>query len=273
MTGDYYRIAAGDLGRGAKIPVDKFGDSSEVYWELALEMVEGIRRNNAAGKPTVYIVPVGPVGQYPAFVRMVNSGGVSLRDCWFINMDEYLAADGACIDEKHFLSFRGFMDREVYGRIRPELVMPEAQRLFPDPASSGRIGEVIERLGGVDAVFGGVGLNGHIAFNEASELLSVEEFSALPTRVVDIAPATFYANAIGSLNGDLENMPRRAVTVGMKEILGGAKIRLGLFRNWHRAVVRRAAYGVCSPAFPVSLLQSHPDARLLVNAEAAGAPY
>ena len=91
---DYYHISAQELGKGAKLPILKLGDSGEVFYEMAAEMCAAIRTNNAAGKPTVFICPVGPVGQYPIFVRLVNREQLSLRNCWFINMDEYLTDDG-----------------------------------------------------------------------------------------------------------------------------------------------------------------------------------
>ena len=86
---DYYHISAQELGKGAKLPILKLGDSGEVFYEMAAEMCAAIRANNAAGKPTVFICPVGPVGQYPIFVRLVNREQLSLKNCWFINMDEY----------------------------------------------------------------------------------------------------------------------------------------------------------------------------------------
>ena len=63
------------------------------------------------------------------------------------------------------------------------------------------------------------------------------------------------------------------VTIGMKEILGARKLRLGVFRDWHRAVCRRAAYGEVTAAFPATLAQNHPDALLYVNANAAQTAY
>ncbi|EJX00391.1 glucosamine-6-phosphate isomerase/6-phosphogluconolactonase family protein, partial [gut metagenome] len=132
----YYQISAQDLGKEAKIPLVKLGDSGEVFYEMALEMVQTIRQHNAEGKKTVFICPVGPVGQYPIFVRLVNQERLSLRNCWFINMDEYLNDDETYIEESSKLSFHGFMNRTVYSQIDPELVMPPEQRIFPDPKDS-----------------------------------------------------------------------------------------------------------------------------------------
>ena len=270
---DYYHISAQELGKGAKLPILKLGDSGEVFYEMAAEMCAAIRANNAAGKPTVFICPVGPVGQYPIFVRLVNREQLSLRNCWFINMDEYLTDDGQWIAEENPLSFRGFMAREVYGKIAPELLMPEEQRVFPDPNDLGRIPALIEELGGVDIAFGGIGITGHLAFNEPQPELTAEQFAQLPTRVLDIHPETRATNCVGDLGGALEDMPRKCVTIGMKEILGARKLRLGVFRDWQRAVCRRAAYGEVTAAFPATLAQNHPDALLYVNANAAQTAY
>ena len=150
MNMNYYQISAEELGKNAKVPLLKLGDSGEVFYEIALEMVNEIEKNNAVGRRTVFICPVGPVGQYPIFVRLVNERRLSLKNCWFINMDEYLTDDGEWIDESSALSFHGFMNRTVYSRIDPELVMPENQRIFPDPHDPDHIAKVIDELGGVD---------------------------------------------------------------------------------------------------------------------------
>ena len=151
------------------------------------------------------------------------------------------------------------MEREVYTKIDKDLVMPKEQRIFPAPHDTEHMMQVIEELGGVDICFGGIGLNGHIAFNEADTSKSPEEFRALRTRVLPVSRETQAANAIGDFNGALEDMPNYCVSIGMAEILKAKKIRLGCFRSWHRAVVRRAAYGEPSGDFPVTLLQEHSD--------------
>lgn len=270
---DYYHIPADDLGHDARLPLKVLGSSGEVFYEMALDMVHQIEHNNAAGRHTVLICPVGPVGQYPIFVRLVNERSLSLRDCWFVNMDEYLTDDGEWIGESNPLSFRGFMAREVYGRIRPELLMAPDQRVFPDPHDTGRMERLIDGLGGVDLCLGGIGITGHLAFNEPDETLTNEQFAHLPTRVIDIRPETRATNCVGDLGGALEDMPRRAITLGMCDILGARKLRLGVFRDWHRGVVRRAAYGRPTSGFPATLAQSHPDAMVYVNDVAARAAY
>ena len=263
---EYYTYTKEELlNKGAKLPVIVMEDNAAVFQSMAEEMTEEIKKNNAAGKKTVFICPVGPVGQYPYFVEMVNKEKISLKNVWFINMDEYLDDDKKWVPETHPLSFRGFMNRTVYSQIDPELVMPEEQRVFPDPENVEYIPQLIEKLGGVDICFGGIGINGHVAFNEADASLSNEEFLAQKTRVLDITKETRTANAIGDFNGALEDMPKYCVTIGIYEIAHARKIRLGCFRNWHRAVVRRTAYGEDTSDFPVSLLTNHQDINLKIT--------
>lgn len=262
MRHEYYGYNKEQLLAGPKMKLICMEDNAAVFRQMAEQMVEEIRANQEKNRHTVFICPVGPVGQYPYFVDMVNEQGLSLKNVWFINMDEYLDDDRKWIPMDHPLSFRGFMERVVYSKIRPELVMPPEQRIFPDPEDVERVPRLIEELGGVDIAFGGIGINGHVAFNEADGSMSAEEFLAQKTRVLKISPETRAANAIGDFGGALEDMPKYCVTVGIHEIAHAKKIRLGCFRNWHRAVVRRAGYGETTADFPVSLLREHEDITL-----------
>lgn len=268
---DYYMISKDDLGKNSKVPLKCLGDSETVFCEMAREMAQAVKENNAKGKPSVFIVPVGPVGQYPHFVRMVNEERISLKNCWFFNMDEYLLDEKTKISQDDPLSFIGFMEKQVYGRIDPELTIPPQQRIYPDPADPARGDKLLESLGGAEYCFGGIGINGHLAFNEPQPDASEEAFLNLPTRVLAISTETRTANAIGDLGGAIEDMPPYCISIGFHQIYTARKIRLGVFRDWHRAVVRRAAYGEVTPAFPASFLQRHPDALIYVNDNAAQA--
>ena len=259
MRHDYYGYSKEELTKSPKIELIPMEDGETVFKSMAEEMVEEIVKNNSVGKHTAFICPVGPIGQYKYFVEAVNSRKISLKNVWFINMDEYLTDEKEWISKDDPLSFRGFMYSEVYDRIDKDLVMPESQRVFPDPKNLSYIPELIKELGGVDICFGGIGINGHVAFNEPEEELSEEEFRKLQTRVLQIKPETRAINAVGALNGAIEDMPKYCITIGFKEISESKKIRLGCFRDWHRAVVRRAAYGERTAEFPVSFLQTHKD--------------
>lgn len=265
MHHDYYDYTKEQLLSSPKIPMEVMEDKPTVFKAIAREMADEIKMRNEKGEKTVFICPVGPIGQYPYFVDIVNTERISLKNCWFINMDEYLDDDKQWIPMEHPLSFRGFMNRTVYTKIDPELNVPEDHRVFPDPNNITYIPELIEKLGGVDVCFGGIGINGHLAFNEADASLTTEEFKQLKTRVLPITRETRTANAIGDYGGRLEDMPSWCVTIGFNEIFNARKIRLGIFRDWHRAVARRAGYGEKTADFPVSILAEHPDALIRMS--------
>lgn len=267
MYQEYYGYTKDQLKEG-KIPSKLYNSSAEVFEEMANVMINKIVENNKNDKNTVFIVPVGPVGQYPFFVKTVLEKNISLKKCWFINMDEYLDDNNQYIAKDDRLSFRGFMDRELYSLLPEEINIPTGQRLFPDPNNPDNLQNVIESLGGVDIAFGGIGINGHVAFNEPSSL-SIDEFLSLNTRALKISEETRVANSIGDLHGNIEDMPKMAVTIGMRQIFNAKKIYLGVFRDWHRAVVRRTLFSAPDSSFPVSLLQKHKDITILINDIAA----
>ena len=92
-------------------------------------------------------------------------------------------------------------------KIDEKLNIPKDQRVFPDPPRyRSSFTGLSKRWGKVDVCYGGVGITGHIAFNEP-ESVSIEEFSTRSTRVLDICPETRVINSVGDLHGALEMMP------------------------------------------------------------------
>ena len=153
--------------------------------------------------------------------------------------------------------------------------MPRENRFFPEPGKEGEIQEAIDRLGGVDVSFGGVGINGHIAFNEPPELeeeITDQAFAALGTRTLSLTRETRTINAVTAANGYIDYIPRRCVTVGMREILAARKVRFYMNRTWQRGVVRKIALGPVTRFAPASFFQVHPDASLTIAAYVAEPP-
>ncbi|HEY1379234.1 MAG TPA: glucosamine-6-phosphate isomerase [Gemmataceae bacterium] len=267
---DYLAIPPEALGRGQPVRVCVVGDAAAVAHGMADAMLAAFR----AKPDATVIVPVGPVDQFPILAEMVNAERLSLRAAVVVNMDEYLTDEGAWLPTGHPLSFRGFMARQFYDRLDPALAPPPEHRVFPDPHDPAAVGRLIARRGGADACFGGVGINGHVAFNEPPEpgaALTVEQFAALPARVLDLARETRTINAV-TVGGDIAAIPRRCVTVGMREILAARALRFYCNRPWHAGVVRRLLHGPVTPACPASLLRTHADAELAVADYVAAAP-
>ncbi|MCA9079783.1 MAG: glucosamine-6-phosphate isomerase, partial [Planctomycetaceae bacterium] len=166
---EYLNIPQSQLGEGLPVRVDVVADQAAVARQMAECMLAEIRSALESRRRAVVIIPVGPVDQYPLLARLINQERLSLQHVLLINMDEYLTDAGDWIDAAHPLSFRGYMQRAFYELIAPELQPPVEQRVFPDPRQLEAISRWIADWGGVDTCFGGIGINGHIAFNEPPE--------------------------------------------------------------------------------------------------------
>lgn len=274
MFPDYLSVTADQLGSDSPVSVVIDGDKASLARHMAAAILEEFRVGQARGNGATLILPVGPVDQFPILAEMVNEANLDIRDAVIINMDEYLTDDDQWIPADHPLSFRGFMDRLFYSRLKPELAPLEANRIFPDPADCDAVGRLIEARGGVDACFGGIGINGHMAFNEPpepGETMGDDAFAALPTRNLSLSRETRTINSV-TVGGETAVIPHRAVTVGMKEILEAKRCRFYCNRPWQSAVVRRVLHGPLTPACPASFLRTHPDANLTVTDYVAEPP-
>lgn len=263
----YEEITKEQLGIGSPIGLEIVGTEDDVYDHMAQDMYERIVANNAAGKNTVFIVPVGPIGQYRRLAGMCNANSLNLKNVWFFNMDEYLDDNDVPIPMSHPLSFEGFMYREFYDVMDDALNIPKAQRIFPRPGNEDELMPLIESLGGVDTSYGGIGINGHIAFNEPTEdgiPMDNETFKNQTTRILSLTRETRTINAVTAANGFIDYIPKRCITIGMKEILCAKRIRFYMNRTWQKGIVRKILHGPVTYKVPASFFQEHPDARLII---------
>jgi len=269
MYTDPLKIPKASLGKGSTIPLEILPDAETLTRRFADDLHQEFMSAKRRGRGTVvFIIPVGPVGQYDLWAERCNREGVSLRDLVLINMDEYLTPNGRdLIPTSDPLSFRRHMADHFYERLDPALAPPADQRVFPHPSDPSAVPRLIERLGGCDACFGGVGITGHVAFNdppEPGETVSLEALRSLTTRVVRLSRETRLINSVTTSRGNIDRIPAYAVTVGMREILGSRKVRIYMNRVWQSAILRKILHGPVTPAVPASLLQGHPDVRFVV---------
>ena len=257
------------------LPVEIVETDTDLYYHIALTLYFRIERNNAEERDSVFILPVGPVYQYRRLVWLCRQRPLDLSRLHCFFMDEYLDEQGKRIPPDHPLSFRGFIQREFVKPMPGEMKLNAGQVLFPDPDDPAGYDERLALLGGAGICIAGVGINGHLAFNEAPEpgqKISNEQFKALPTRVIPLSRETITINSNTSLRGAFERIPKRAVTVGFKQIFDSQRILVYLNRPWQSAVVRKLLFGEITARFPASLLRDHPDVRLVMTREVAGKP-
>lgn len=263
---DTYKCTPEEFSKNSKIPFRVMEKEEDMYQEIARLMADTIKANGE--EKTVIICPVGPIMQYPVFVDIVNKERISLKNCWFINMDEYLTDDDEVIDYDNRLSFHAIMDKMLYSKIDSELIIPENQRIFPEPGREAEIDKLISILGKVDLCLTGVGINGHIAFNEPPEKtdnITDEEYKNTGTRRLDISRETIVNNGLHKIRGALDIFPRRCITLGMKQLLSAKVIKVYLYCDWQWGIARKIALEPASRFMPVSFLQEHSNSEMVVT--------
>jgi len=268
-----YSIDQLKASTGARIAVVE--SDVDLYYHMALSMYYLIERNNALGRATTCILPVGPVFQYRRFITLLQHKPLDLSRVHFFFMDEYLVdqSDDAIAVENP-LSFRGFIIRELIQPMPEEMGLNIDQLHFPNPHDPQAYDRLIEDLGGLQLCHAGIGIVGHLAFNEPqpANTISVEDFKQLPTRILELTPQTITINSHTALQGAYEEIPKRAVTVGMKQILGAETLRLYCNRPWQASVLRKALMLSPTPEFPVTCAQGHPDVTFTITPVVAACP-
>jgi len=247
-------------------------DVDSLHQHFAEAIADEIKANNARGRMTRLILPVGPVGQYPILADMVNAERISLKNCWFFMMDEHCDDNGVALPPDHPLSFRHTFGEAFSRRVRRNLTIPARQLLFPDHLNVQTLKDKIESVGGIDTCYGGIGIHGHVAYNEPEPNVRDSH-----PRMVYLNDFTRTINAIrAEIGGNLEGYPRKSFTLGMREILGARRIRLycrsGIALDWANTVLRFALFGQPGDDYPVTHIRGHKDYVIVTDEHTARKP-
>jgi glucosamine-6-phosphate deaminase len=221
---------------------------------------------------TKLILPVGPL-DYQAFAELCNRERVNCESLVIFSMDEYADANGNAIPVEHPLSFRAFYQKNLLDRLDSKYKLPPDQLILPDPANLDLVCQKLEQYRPIDVCYGGFGINGHFAFNSPPlEETDVETFQNTTVRMVQPREGDVVQMAMGGTAGNLEIIPPKAATLGMKELLAAEHIHLLFMRSWHAGVLRRGLFGPVTPSFPGSLVQLHQNVTVSVTEVAAQLP-
>lgn len=222
--------------------------------QRAADLVADLVRSKPA---SVLGLPTGstPEGFYAALCR----SKVSFREVQTFNLDEYVG-----LPREHAQSYYSFMKQHLYDHVDLPLTRAHIPNgMAPDlEAECRRYEETLRAAGGLDVVLLGIGLNGHIGFNEPGAAWDA------PTHPVALAPATREANA--RFFGSLEAVPTQALTMGIGTILRAKRILLLASGGSKAEILKRTVEGALSLAVPATALQSHPNVTVLVDRAAAG---
>jgi glucosamine-6-phosphate deaminase len=250
-------------------------DAAELNRVIAREAVDAIREAGEKNRPVRMILPVGPL-DYRVWADLCNKDQISCEPLVGLSMDEYVDPETARrIARTNPLSFQRFIAQSLVEPLDPAL-RPNPENLrFPDPLHPQRTTEMVEAWGGVDICYGGMGITGHFAFNdppEPGETLTDDEVRNSRTRTLTVSRESTTQMCMGGTNGNWSILPRRAVTLGMYELLLSRRIHLTFMRSWHAGVLRRALFGPVGKECPGSFVQDHPNVSVTLTRTASQLP-
>ncbi len=244
-----------------KIPVKIFPSSGKGSIYVAQEIARLIREKQAKNEPCILGMATGstPIKLYRELVRMHREEGLSFQNVITFNLDEYYP-----IEKEAFQSYWSFMHRHLFDHIDinpANIHLPNGT--WPKEQIKKYCAEYeieLERTGGIDLQILGIGLNGHIGFNEPGSSI----FSK--TRLVNLDNTTRIANTYEFQN--ISKVPRLALTMGISTILKAKRI---LLMGWGQKaeVIARSVEGNVTEQIPASILQQHGDCTFVVDELAA----
>ena len=201
------------------------------------------------GKPFVLGLPTGssPLGMYKALIELNKAGKVSFRNVVTFNMDEYVN-----LPEEHPESYHSFMWNNFFSHIdiRKENVNILNGNADDLAAECARYEERIKNIGGIHLFLGGIGPDGHIAFNEPGSSLTSR------TRKKELTTDTIIANS-RFFDNDVNKVPKLALTVGVGTVMAAREVMI-LCNGHHKARALQAAIeGPVCQAWTISALQTH----------------
>lgn len=213
-----------------------------------------------AEKPFVLGLPTGssPLSMYKELIRLYEKGRVSFAHVVTFNMDEYVG-----LPENHPESYRSFMWSNFFDHIDIQKEHVHILNGNADDLEAECIAyeDAIKAVGGIDLFLGGIGPDGHIAFNEpGSSLASRTRIKTLTTDTV-IANSRFFDN-------DVDKVPKTALTVGVGTVMDAKEVLI-LVNGHHKArALRHAVEEPINHIWTISALQMHPRGIIVCDYDA-----
>jgi glucosamine-6-phosphate deaminase len=259
-----------------RVPFRLVEDSAQMGELMARELVEEIEQANLRGEELRAVIPCGPSSWYAPFTRLVNSRRVTLERLVVYHMDECLDWQGRELPRGHPYSFRGFMERHFYDPVRPELAVPQENRCWLSPSTMEKVRDAIQARP-PQLTFGGWGQDGHVAYNQGRRhpysAVTLEELATSSIRIQENNWDTMLALAQRTFGTAWQFVPPMSVTLGMKECLSAARVRLFSDTGaWKQTALRVALFSPPTVEYPITLLQRHADALITATVDTARHP-
>lgn len=214
----------------------------------------------AIDRPFVLGLPTGssPIGMYRELAAMNKAAKVSFEHVITFNMDEYVG-----LPQEHSESYHSFMWRNFFGHIDiPKRNVNILDGNAPDLAAECAEYEArIRQVGGIHLFVGGIGADGHIAFNEPGSSLTSR------TRVVRLTPDTRVANA-RFFDNDPKKVPESALSVGVGTVMDAQEVLIIVNGSNKARALRHAIEEGVNHMWTISALQMHPNGVIVCDEDA-----
>lgn len=285
------RLDTEELRRWCRIPTDELVGHPESRIDLRLYdeaaqamravgemMVDEVVANNAAGRPTRWVLPAGPMEQYDTFIDRINAGRISLRGLHVFHMDDFLDWEGRPLPLDHPYSLEGIMRTDFYARIEPELLPPDEQVHWPRIDDIDGLDRAVEAAGGIDTVWGGMGYTGLVAFCEAPRspwyTITVDEYRRSKTRIVVLNDDTVIALSERDEGGLSHVVPPMALTIGFKAMMNTKRVVLfSTTGQWKRTAIRVLMFSEPTVEYPATLFTGVvPEVTMVTDRNTAARP-
>ena len=213
-------------------------------------------------KPFVLGLATGstPIETYAELIRMYKAGEISFKNVVTFNMDEYVGLPVEHPESYHSFMYKYLFDHIDIPRENIHILDGNAKDL---QAECDAYEKAIAAAGGVDLFLGGVGEDGHLAFNEP--------FSSLQsrTRVMTLTYDTLLVNS-RFFDNDINQVPKQAMSVGVATVLDSKEVLILAFGHKKARAIQQAVEGPMTHVVTLSALQNHPCGTIAIDELAAG---
>lgn len=191
-------------------------------------------------------------GFYKELVKAYKAGEISFENAQSFNLDEYVG-----INPENKASYHYYMDQQLFIHVdmkRENIHVPKGNTANLQ-ATAAEYDAMIKAVGGIDIQLLGIGVNGHIGFNEPGTPFTLE------TNVIELTQSTREANKI--YFNSIDEVPTHAITMGIQTIMNAKKVVLLISGALKQEAINRLRSGEVTEDFPASVLNNHQDVTVI----------
>jgi len=230
------------------------------YEEMSKKAAEIVKKQIKEKPNTVLGLATGstPLGMYKHLIEMYKRGEIDFSNVITFNLDEYIGLSPDHPQSYHYFMFHNFFNHINIKKENVHIPNGIAEDLEEECR---KYEEEIEKAGGIDLQILGIGVNGHIGFNEPEESIETK------THVVTLTEDTINANK--RFFKSAEEVPRKAITMGLGSIMKAKKIVLLASGKNKAEAIKETIKGQLTTKVPATVLALHPDVIIIIDKEAA----